>query len=147
MSRNIETGRDWRTIVMALSAGIIVLTAPQPATAQKVASREDIAAILAIENVIVSNGTVSGEIRNRGPYDVRDVQLLIRYTWLWDDERNPGKNDPSTSTYYTLPSEIRAAGSLPFTFTPSPPLRNLSGGTYQISVTVGGLVQVIPQKE
>lgn len=140
-----EKCRDWRTIIAAVFAGIIVLAAPNTGTAQTVASRGDIGAILALEKVAVSNDIVSGEIHNRGPYVVRDAQLLIRYIWLWDDERNPGKNDPSTSAYHTLPSEIRPGGSVPFTFTPSPPLAKASGGRYEVSVTVAGFAQVIPQ--
>lgn len=137
--------REWRTIVTALVIATIVLTAPQIAMSQRVASREEIASILAIEKIAVANGTVSGEIHNRGPYSVREVELLIRYTWLWEDERNPGKIDPGTSTYHTLTTEVRAGGNLPFTFTPSPPLPKVSGGRYEISVTVAGFAQVIPQ--
>jgi hypothetical protein len=51
---------------------------------------------------------------------------LIADLQTFRDERNPGKNDRSTSTYHTLPSEIRPGGSLPFTFTPSPPLAQAS---------------------
>jgi hypothetical protein len=137
--------REWRTIVTALFVGMVVLTAPQTAMSQRVASREEIAIILSIEKIAVANGTISGEIHNRGPYSVREVQLLIRYTWLWDDERNPGKFDPGTSNYHTLATEVPAGGNLPFTFTPSPPLAKVLGGRYQISVTVAGFAQVIPQ--
>jgi len=137
--------REQRRIVAALFAGMLVLTAPHSAMSQRVASREEIAIILSIEKIAVANGTISGEIHNRGPYSVREVELLIRYTWLWDDERNPGKIDPGTSTYYTLATEIRAGGNLPFTFTPSPPLPKGLGGLYEISVTVAGFAQVIPQ--
>ena len=137
--------RKWRTIVTALFAGMVVLTAPHTVMSQRVASREEIASILSIEKIAVANGIVSGEIHNRGPYSVRELQLLVRYTWLWDDERNPGKIDPGTSAYQTLTTEIRAGGNLTFTFTPSPPLPKASGGRSEISVTVGGFAQVIPQ--
>jgi len=137
--------REWRTIAIALFVGMLLLTAPHTTMSQRVASREEIASILSAEKVAASNGTVSGEIHNRGPYSVREVQLFIRYIWLWDDERNPGKIDPGTSAYHTLTKEIRAGGSLPFAFTPSPPLPKVSGGRYEISVAVGGFAQVIPQ--
>jgi hypothetical protein len=132
-------------MVVVLFAGMVVLTTPHTAMSQRVASREEIAIILSVEKIAVVNGTVSGEIHNRGPYSVREVELLIRYTWLWDDERNPGKIDPGTSTYYTLTTEIRSGGNLPFTFTPSPPLAKVLGGRYEITVTVAGFAQVIPQ--
>jgi hypothetical protein len=137
--------RAQRRIVAALFAGMAVVTTPHSAMSQRVASREEIASILSVEKIAVANGTVSGEVHNRGPYSVREVELLIRCTWLWDDERNPGKIDPGTSTYHTLTTEIRAGGNLPFTFTPSSPLLKVSGGRYEISVTVGGFAQVIPQ--
>ena len=140
-----EKCRHWRTITAALFTGIIVLTASHAGWAQRVASPENIRGVLTVENVSVSDGRVSGEVRSRGPYVVRDAQLLIRYIWLWEDERNPGKNDPSTSTYYTLPSEIRPGGSEPFIFTPSPPPAQVTGGRYEVSVTVAGFTEVIPQ--
>ena len=145
MSRFMVQCRESRTIVTALFVGMVVLTAPHTAMSQRVATREEVASILSIEKIAVANGTVSGEIHNRGPHSIREVQLLIRYTWLWDDERKPGKIDPGTSIYHTLTTDIRAGGSLPFTFTPSPPLPKVSGGHYEISVTVGGFAQVIPQ--
>ena len=137
--------REWRTIVTTLVAAVVVLAAQHTARSQTVASREEIASILSAEKIAVANGSVSGEIHNRGPYSVGEVQLFIRYTWLWDDERNPGKIDPGTSAYHTLTTEIRAGGSLPFTITPSPPLPKVSGGRYETSVTIGGFAQVIPQ--
>ncbi|MGZ8464021.1 MAG: hypothetical protein ACXWXT_00610 [Candidatus Binatia bacterium] len=145
MSRLMVNYREWRTIVTALFVGMVVLTTPHSAMSQRVASREEIAIVLPIEKIAVANGTVSGEIHNRGPYSVREVELLIRYIWLWDNEPNPGKIDPGTSTYHALTTEIRAGGNLPFTFTPSPPLPKVSGGRYEISVTVSGFAQVIPQ--
>jgi hypothetical protein len=38
--------------------------------------------ILTIEKVAVTDDTVSGEVLNRSPNVIRDIQLLIRYTWL-----------------------------------------------------------------
>ena len=140
-----EKCRHWRMITAAFVTGIIVLAATHAGWAQRVASPENIRGVLTVEKVSVSDGRLSGEVRSRGPYVVRDAQLLIRYIWLWDDERNPGKNDPSTSTYYTLPSEIRPGGSEPFTFFPSPAPAQVTGGRYQVSVTVAGFTEVIPQ--
>jgi hypothetical protein len=92
------------------------------ARSQTVRERAEIASLLAIEKLSVQDGVVAGEIHNRTPHIIREVQLFIRNTWLWDDEFKPGKDDPGTSTYYTLPKEIPAGGRLPFTYSPSPPL-------------------------
>jgi hypothetical protein len=68
--------------------------APQ-AYSQSIRSKDEIAAVLTIENLSVQEGIVSGEVRNKAKHELRDVQLFIRYTWLWDDERNPGKPIPA----------------------------------------------------
>jgi hypothetical protein len=114
------------------------------AGSQTVRERAEIAAVLAIENLSVREGVVAGEISNRSPHTVRDVQLFIRYTWLWDEEFKPGKDDPGTSIYYTLPREIPAGGRLPFTYSPSPPLPKASGGRFETTVAIAGYAEVIP---
>ena len=91
------------------------------------------------------HGLVSGEVVNRSPHTARDVQLFIRYTWLWDNETKPGSADPGTSTYYTLAKDIPTGGRLPFSFKPSPSLPNVSGGRFETSVAIAGFSEVIPQ--
>lgn len=115
------------------------------AHSQTVRERGDIAAVLTIENLSVQEGLVAGEIFNRSAHTVRDVQVLIRNTWLWDEEFKPGKDDPGTSVYYTLPKEIPAGGRLPFTYSPSPPLPKAPGGRFQTTVAIAGYAEVIPQ--
>ena len=84
------------------------------AQALKVRSEEETARILALEKVTVRDGVVSGEVRNKANHPVRDVQLFVRYTWLWDDERNPGNIDPGTSTYYALQETIQSGEKIDF---------------------------------
>ena len=132
-------------------AGILIWSAlfatvlAHSAGSQTVRERAEIASLLAIENLSVREGVVAGEIHNRSPHVIRDVQLFIRYTWLWDEEFKPGKEDPGTSTYYTLPKEIPAGGRLPFTYSPSPPLPKVSGGRFATTVAIAGYAEVIPQ--
>ena len=115
------------------------------AGSQTVRERDEIAPVLAIEKLTVQEGVVAGEIFNRTAHVVRDVQLFIRHTWLWDAEFKPGKNDPGTSIYYTMPKEISAGGRLPFTYSPSPPLPKVSGGRFETTVAIAGYAEVIPQ--
>jgi hypothetical protein len=115
--------------------------------AQTVRSKDEVARIVSIEKLSVKeDGTVSGEVRNRSAHTLRDVEILIRYTWLWDNEFRPGSNDPSTAYIYRLPQEIPPNGTVPFTFSPSPPLPKVSGGRFVTSVSVAGFAEVIPQK-
>jgi hypothetical protein len=125
---------------------LIVVFVPHEVFSQNLRAREDTAQILVLENVSVVDHSVSGEVVNRSPNNtLRDVQLFIRYTWLWDNETKPGKEDPGTSTYYTLSKEIAPGGRLPFTFKPSPPLGKVAGGRFETSVAIAGFTEVIPQ--
>src|SRR5206468_13113019 len=76
---------------------------------------------------------------------VRDVQLFVRHTWLWDDERHPGKIDPGTSTFHTLQQEIPPGGTARFNLTQSPPLAKTAGGHFVTTVSIAGFTEVIPQ--
>lgn len=131
---------------LALLFAAIFVSLPHSALPQSVRGREDIARILTVEKVNITDGTVSGEVYNRSSNTVRDVQLFIRYTWLWANEMKPGKDDPGTSVYYTLPAEIPPGGRLPFTYKPSPPLSKMAGGHFETSVAIGGFTEVIQAK-
>jgi hypothetical protein len=129
----------------ALSLGAIVASADHRSWAQNVASREDAARVLTVENLKVEDGGVSGVVHNRSSRLVRDVQLFIRYTWLWDNEMKPGKDDPGTSVYFPLAESIPPGGQAPFTYRPAAPLGKMAGGHYLTSVSIGGFTEVIPQ--
>jgi hypothetical protein len=132
--------------VVSFLLGVLLTLSPKPSFAQNVASQEQAGSVLTIDNVTVQDGTVTGQIRNQSKNTVRDVQLFIRYTWLWTNERQPGKDDPSAAFYPAMAGEIAPGGSMPFKFTPSPPLAKRSGGKFEApSVSIAGFTQVIPQ--
>ena len=142
------TSKKTRTLItfVSLLLGLILAPWPKPSFSQSVASQEQAGSVLAIDKVMVQDGTVAGEIRNKSKNTVRDVQLFIRYTWLWANEFRPGKDNPSEAFYQTVAGEIAPGGSLPFKFTPSSPLPKRSGGKFaQPTVSVAGFTQVISQ--
>ena len=112
------------------------------AWAQAIRDREQTARIVSVEKVSVTDGSVSGEVINHSKNALRDVQLLIRYIWLWDNETKPGKNDPSASFYYNLPGEIPPGGRASFTFKPAQPLAKASGGHFETSASIAGFSEV-----
>jgi hypothetical protein len=112
---------------------------------QNVGSHEYAARALSVEKVAMNDGRVSGELLNRSSRVLRDVQVFIRYTWLWDNETKPGSPDPGMSAYYTVRGEIPPGGYLPFSFQAAPSLPKVSGGHFETSVSVAGYTEVIPQ--
>jgi len=145
MVLSISYRTDWKEGFAVLWLGLLMTLSPHLAGAQTVGSKEEVQRILVIEKLSVREGAVAGEVYNRSRHSLRDVQLFVRYTWLWDDEMKPGKTDPGTSAYYTLQKEIPAGGRLPFTYTPSPPLPKVAGGRFETSVSVAGFSEIIPQ--
>jgi len=135
-----------------ITAGIFVLVSSamilwsQDTVAQMMRSQQEASHIIAIEKLAVKDGSVSGEVHNLSPNTVRDVQLYIRYIWIWDNEFHPGNNDPSISFVYTLPQEVAPGGRASFTFSPSPPLPKASGGHFMTVASEAGFTEVIPAK-
>ena len=136
------------TVFVSLLLGFILSFWPKSSFSQTVLSQQQGGSVLAIDKVAVQEETVTGEIRNQSKNTVRDVQLFIRYTWLWKDEFHPGKESPSAAFYPTISGEIAPGGSLPFKFTPSPPLPQRTDGRFERpSVSIAGFTQVIPQSK
>ena len=126
-----------------LFLGVVTCFWSKPSFAQTVSSQQQADNVLRIENVAAQpDGSVSGVIRNNSKNTVRDVQLFIRSTFLWKNEFHPGKESPSVASYPTISGEIAPGGSLPFKFTPTPPLPNRTDGRFERpSVSIAGFTQ------
>ena len=96
-----------------------------------------------LKNVkIGKDGEVSGELANTSKQTVRDVELQILYSWRWQDEFHPGKDDPGRAVYVTVDREIAPGQSAPFNYKPSPPVPSRKDGQFDIGVKVVGLTRV-----
>jgi hypothetical protein len=134
-------------VLVSLLLLFILALWQNPSFAQTVLSQQQAGSVVAIDRVAVQDGTVTGEIRNQSKNTVRDVQLFIRYTFLWKNEFRPGKESPSAAFYPTVSGEIAPGKSLPFKFTPSPALPKRSDGTFAPpSVSVAGFTEIIQQQ-
>jgi hypothetical protein len=112
--------------------------------AQHLRTREEISSLLVLEKLVVSpDGAIAGEVVNRSPNTMRDVQVLVRHVWLWDQETKPGKDDPSRSLYVTIPGEMPSGQRAPFTYKPSPPLSMMPGGHFITSAAIAGYTEII----
>jgi hypothetical protein len=136
-------------VFFSLLIGVVLGFGPNASWSQTVLSQQQAGSVLAIEKVAAQpDGTVTGEIRNNSKNAVRDVQLFIRNTFLWKDEFHPGKQSPSESFVHSVSGEIAPGKSVPFKFTPTPPLPKRKDGRFEApSVSVAGFTQIIPQSK
>jgi hypothetical protein len=108
----------------------------------RVVPNERVTESVALRDVTVDGGIVSGVLTNTSGKALRDVQLLIRYDWLWRNEFRPGEDNPSRAVYYTVPGDIPPGGQTKFTYRADPPLPERSDGHFNTSVKVAGFVEV-----
>jgi hypothetical protein len=88
------------------------------------------------------DGTVTGTIVNRSQARLRDVRLMVRYLWLWDNEFHPGNDDRSRADYVSVPDEIPPGGRGEFTYRPATPIAGGRGGHFETDVRVASVVEV-----
>ena len=123
---------------------LVLLLLPLGALAQQPVVSDRMQGTDVIVRSVTLRGTVvSGFVANQSKDIVQDVQLLIKYTWLWKNERTPGTNSPGRSDYYTLKEEIPPGSAVAFEHQPSPRLPiDRTDGRFLAQVEVVGFTQV-----
>lgn len=131
-----------RLILPALLSFAVCLW-PGPVQPQDILRGDQAAQKIVIGNVRVEGGAISAELGNRSSRPLRDVQLLIRYTWHWKNEFRPGKDDPGIAVYHTVDREIAPGGTTSFQYKPPEPLPSRPDGYFEVTVAVAGFTEII----
>jgi hypothetical protein len=95
----------------------------------------NLAGVVRVSDVRIDDNEVRGVIQNLTADELRDVQLLVRDTFLWTNERHPGTDDPSRAQALLVPGPIPPHGSVAFT-APRSPLMERRDGSFESSVEV-----------
>ena len=98
--------------------------------------------MVAVRNTTAQANIVSGELLNLSSHRVRDVELLIRHIWHWNNEFRPGANPPGAADYYTVSAELPSGGSERFTYQLPSPLPARPDGYFETVVTVAGFTEI-----
>jgi hypothetical protein len=91
---------------------------------------------LAVRDVRTSGASVTGWVQNQTPHEVRDVRLMVENSFLWNDERHPGDDNPGSSHIVRLDQPIPAGGSVEFRYDRPAPLPVRKDGRFETSVKV-----------
>jgi hypothetical protein len=98
--------------------------------------------VLALEKIAIRDGEVSGELVNRSSQGVYGVELQVLYSWRWNNDFHPGRDDPGRAEYFKIDKEISPGQRVPFVHKPSPPLPARKDGTFDISIKVIGFTRI-----
>jgi len=123
--------------------GILGLPLSGAAAAAAVVAPSEAAQTIVINDLTVRDGSVSGTIVNKSSATVRGVELLLRQTWLWNNERHPGTDSPGRTLPFTLAGDVAPNASAPFAFQ-IPPLAQRSDGRFVTTMDVTGFTEVGP---
>jgi hypothetical protein len=92
--------------------------------------------VLTLERIAITDGEVSGELVNRSSQGVYGIELQVLYSWRWNNDFHPGRDDPGRAEYFKIDKEISPGQRVPFVHKPSPPLPARKDGTFDISIKV-----------
>ncbi|MCX8071232.1 MAG: hypothetical protein N3C12_02095 [Candidatus Binatia bacterium] len=132
-------------VLVGILAGLClwnVLQGPGWAQRGRVTNPQEIAAVLTVRDVRVDGDVVRATLVNQSPRRLADVRLLIRHSWLWNNERNPGSDNPGRTDTYTIPDEIPAGGTYNLVYKIVPPLPRRHDGRFVTTVELIGFTEV-----
>jgi hypothetical protein len=115
------------------------------ARAQTVLNSAEAARTVAIESLHASSSTVSGVVANRSPHIVRDVEILVQYHWLWENEFKPGEHSPGQTALVRVQDELKPGQSARFHHTLTP-ATGREDGRFAPEVTVAAFTVVVPAR-
>lgn len=95
-----------------------------------------------LSNLKTSDQLITGTLTNNSDHQVDDVHLLVNHSFLWKNERNPGRNNPSRTEYYRVAKPIPAGASMSFEYRPNPPLPKRNDGKFMTTVEVVSFTEI-----
>jgi hypothetical protein len=107
----------------------------------EIISARQAARVVEVTDVKTRGDVVSGVLINESPEIARNVQLVIRQTWLWKNEFHPGAVSPGRAEFYTVHTAIPPHGSSAFTYD-TRPLPRRTDGHFETYVQVVGYTEV-----
>jgi hypothetical protein len=139
----------WRRTTAIVVSGIFlaVTTAVgwvSVAAGEEILAPQGVTSLVELEGVkfLKTDQEISGIVHNRGDQELRDVRLLIRYSYQWPNEYKPGDASPSRAVFYTVPGAIPPGGRVEFRYRPTPGDLPPTPAAFDARVEVVGFLEV-----
>lgn len=120
-----------------------VFIGTRPAEGQSLIPDSSLLRTVAVRDVRLEDGIVTGVVENLSRNSIRDVQLLIEHRWVWTNDQDPGPVNPGTASYLTLSETIPPGGQTRFSFRlPSGDVSPDAPGSFTTSVQPVGVTEL-----
>lgn len=116
----------------------------RPVPAQTVLNSAEALKTVRIQNLRASPTEVTGVVANHSPHEIRNIEILVQYHWLWTNEFKPGEQSPGRAAVIKLDKELQPGQSTDFRYEPTPPLTARKDGRFDPEVSISGFTVVIP---
>jgi hypothetical protein len=97
---------------------------------------------VSLSNVKTSDQLITGTLTNASSRQIDDVHLLVNHSFLWKNERNPGRVNPSRTEYFRVAKPIPPGASMTFEYRPNTPLPKRKDGTFMTTVEVVSFAEI-----
>jgi hypothetical protein len=97
------------------------------------------AQMIEVRDIQATATGVSGLLVNRTSHAIRKVQLTVTDTFVFSDEGNPSRDDPSRAGRFTCAGPIPPGGSRPFRYARAASLPERNDGRFETRVTVSSI--------
>ena len=87
---------------------------------------------------VSDDGAIEGTMHNNTARKIGDVEVLVEYAWIWENDFNHPDENPGWSMTYTLPVVLEPGTSVPMNIAPLHPLPDRDDGHFLISAKVVG---------
>ncbi len=130
-------------VLIAILTSVFVLSRAASAGAATLLTAEKASQVVALENLTIKEGAVSGDLLNKSGRVIRDVQLQIRYSWRWKNEYRPKEDNLGDTVLHTVEKEISPGGKVSFSYRPASSLPSRPDGYFETTVAVAGFTEII----
>ncbi len=124
------------SIPLALAPGLdITVRAADPVVTEV----DQMAQMIEVRDIQATATDVRGLLVNRTSHAIRKVQLTVTDTFVFSDEGNPSRDDPSRAGRFACAGPIPPGGSRPFRYARAASLPERSDGRFETGVTVSSI--------
>ena len=129
--------------ILLLTGALLFLSYPAAAVVEVEPIEQGRLTTAEVQNVVLRNGSIYGEVINKSNVPLKDVRLLVRHIWLWNNEYRPGRDMYSQAEYLPIDGIIPPGEAVKFRYTPALPTAH--DGHFKTKVIVGEFTELPAQ--